>query len=498
MATTTTGRPAKPAGRDGFGQLLLAEWTKLRSVPRWTMAVIAAVVLTVLVSLLGAAGSSDVVGGERQTSPTGPDGRPATDQFQFVHQPLSGDGSVTARVRAQAGIDGESHEWARAGVMVKQSTEPGSAYAAMMVTPGHGVRFQSNFTNDRAGSAATVPRWLRLTRSGTSITGAESADGGTWSQVGTVNLRGLPPTVEVGLFVTSPAAHRSERQYGSAGYGTSATVSTATFDSLRVEAARPGPPARWTYRDVGQPDTGDVTEAGGTFTVTGTGDIAPEPPSDDIVRLSLSGAFVGLMAIAALGVLYITSEYKRGMIRTTFAVSPRRGRVLAAKAIVIGLTTFAAGLVASVAAFLLAKPILRSNGFAPPAYPDPSLSDGPVLRAVVGTAAILALIAVLSLAAGAVLRRSAGAITAVIVLLVLPQLIAGALPLSLAQWLMRLTPAAGFAIQQTTERYAYVFDLCLPESGCFPEGPWPGFAVLCAYAAVTLAVAFWLLRRRDT
>jgi hypothetical protein len=106
-------------------------------------------------------------------------------------------------------------------------------------------------------------------------------------------------------------------------------------------------------------------------------------------------------------------------------------------------------------------------------------------------------VAVLGLGAGAILRRSAGGIAAVIVLLVGPQLVAAALPLSLAHWLMRVTPAAGFAIQQTTERYDYVADLCLPENGCFPDGPWPGFGVLCAYVAVTLAAAAWLLRRRD-
>jgi hypothetical protein len=180
------------------------------------------------------------------------------------------------------------------------------------------------------------------------------------------------------------------------------------------------------------------------------------------------------------------------MIRTTFAASPRRGRVLAAKALVLGGATFVAGLVACLAAFLLAQPTLRANGYGPPAFPRASLTDGPVLRAVIGSAAVLALVAVLGLAAGAILRRSAGAITAVILLLVLPQLVAAALPVSAGRWLQRLTPSAGFAIQQTVER-----GLCLPEDGCFPEGPWLGFGVLCAYVAVALAVAFWLLRRRD-
>jgi hypothetical protein len=94
-----------------------------------------------------------------------------------------------------------------------------------------------------------------------------------------------------------------------------------------------------------------------------------------------------------------------------------------------------------------------------------------VLRAVIGSAAALALAAVLGLAAGAILRRSAGAITAVIVLLVVPQLAAASLPVSAGRWLLRATPSAGFAIQQTVER-----GLCLPEDGCFPRVPGRGSA----------------------
>jgi hypothetical protein len=88
---------------------------------------------------------------------------------------------------------------------------------------------------------------------------------------------------------------------------------------------------------------------------------------------------------------------------------------------------------------------MRSHGFAPPAYPDLSLLDPPALRAVVGSAALLSLVAVLALALGAVLRNSAGAITAVVVL---PQILAFALLLPIAHWLLGATPAAAFAIQQ--------------------------------------------------
>jgi regulation of enolase protein 1 (concanavalin A-like superfamily)/ABC-type transport system involved in multi-copper enzyme maturation permease subunit len=506
MATTAAERQADRHagwdGRDSFGRLVLAEWTKLRSVPRWAMAMLAAVVLTVLVSVLAASGN--IYGGGGPGFPVGPDGSGVRDSFYFVHQPLTGDGSVTAKVLSQTGVEGESHEWAKAGVIIKESTKPGSQYAAMMITPGHGVRLQSNFTTDRAGSeATTAPRWLRLTRSGTSVTGYESADGANWAQVGTVQLPALPRRVEVGLLVASPPALKVERQFGSGSVGIFPTSSTARFGDVAVTAAQPGRPAPWSDQAIGGPERvpesllGSATRAGGVFTVTGSGDIGPNPQDVDGVRASLTGVPLGVVVIIAVAVLFITSEYRQGLIRTTFAASPRRGRVLAAKAIVVAATTFVVGLVASFASVLIALPILRSNGLAPPVFQVPSLWDGPVLRAITGTAAVLALLAVLGLAAGAILRRSPGAIVVVVVPLLIPQLIAGALPLAAARWLMLVTPAAGFSIQQTTVQRYFVSSICLPEDGCFTTGPWVGFGVLCAYTAVALAAGFWLLRRRD-
>ena len=201
-----------------------------------------------------------------------------------------------------------------AGIIIKESTQPGSAYAAMIVTADHGVRMQDDYTNDTAGqpgaASAASPRWLRLTRSGDTITGYDSADGTQWTQVGTVHL----------------------------------------------------------------------------------------------------------------------------------AASPRRGRVLAAKAVVIGSVTFLAGLAAA-----------------------------------------------------------AAAVTIVIVAIVLPYLlgVASVLPVSASDWLLRITPAAAFAVQQAAPQYPQVTALYSPSSGYFPLAPWAGLAVLCAYAALALGLAVVLLRRRD-
>ncbi|PZF82130.1 ABC transporter permease subunit [Jiangella anatolica] len=485
---TATLRPARPRAEHvaGFARLVHAEWTKFRSVPGWVAGMVAAVAVTVLVSLLAASGSGSDAN-EASELVTGPDGDLVSDAFHFVHGPMTGDGSVTVQVTDQDA----SHDGAMAGLMIKDGTTPGSAYAAVMVTPAHGVRLRADYDTDIAGGDGGAPRWLRLDRSGAEVTAYESADGAEWTEIGTVRVRGLLETAEVGAFVASPPEMRVERQAGSTSVGETATIGHATFEELAVDAGDAADPERWTGDDIGQAMEGGVTRAGGTLTVTGSGDIGPDPPDDDPVQIGLFGAVVGLMVVVAVAVLCATSEYRRSLIRTTFAVTPRRGQVLAAKAVVIGSVTFVAGLVAAVAAFLLTRPLLRDAGFAPPAFPEPSLLDGPVLRAVVGTAAMLAIIAVFALAAGIVTRHSAGAITGVVMLVVLPILVASALPPGTAEWIMRLTPAGALAIQRTKE----------PTAGLVEPwamvGPWAGFGVLCLYATVAVVLAARSLRGRD-
>jgi len=101
---------------------------------------------------------------------------------------------------------------------------------------------------------------------------------------------------------------------------------------------------------------------------------------------------------------------------------------------------------------------------------------------------------------GAILRSGAAAVTVLIVAIVLPYLLAIALPVlpaSAADWLLRVTPAAGFAIEQTVQRYAQVAASYTPKNGYYPLPPWAGFGVLCAWAALAVAVAAFLIRRRD-
>jgi hypothetical protein len=143
------------------------------------------------------------------------------------------------------------------------------------------------------------------------------------------------------------------------------------------------------------------------------------------------------------------AEYRRGLIRTTLTANPRRGRVLAAKSLVIGAVTFVVGLAACAVAVPLVEKVERSKGY----YVAwaPTLTE---LRVVVGTAALLAVAAVFAVALGCIVRRSAAAVAAVIVVVVLPYILAVAsvLPTGPAEWLTRVTPAADFAIQQSSPK----------------------------------------------
>jgi len=112
---------------------------------------------------------------------------------------------------------------------------------------------------------------------------------------------------------------------------------------------------------------------------------------------------------------------------------------------------------------------------------------------------MLAVCAVLAVALGAVLRRSAAAITIAILVVVMPFLLAvlNIVPANVGDWLLRLTPAAGLAIEQSVPRYPQVTTIVSPIMGSYPLSPYAGFAVLCLWAAAGLALALFLLRRRD-
>jgi hypothetical protein len=504
MKTVPPYRSALHPARAGFGRLLRAEWTKFWTVRAWLLVLAVAAVVTVVISQLGASGSTT---GGGPPVVLGPGGEVVNDSFRFTHRTLTGDGTITARVTGLKDASGKGlGPWTKAGIIVKSSLKQGSPYAAVLATPAHGVRMQWNFTHDTAGPSsdlAKAPEWVRLKRVGDRLTGYASVDGRTWTRLGEVRLDGLPGTVQVGLFLAAPVHEIVHRSFGGTSEVAGSGQATGTFDHLTLQGTSGD--SGWTATDLGapapngpngRPGTTTVSPAG-TYSLTGQGDIAPEENSPDMVQMSFQGVFVGLLFMATLGTLFVTTEYKRGLIRTTFTATPSRLKVLAAKATVTAAITFATGLLATAIGFTWAQRTLRSNGFAPPEFPDLSLLENPALRAVVGSAVLLSLVAVLALAVGVVLRNSAGTIATVVVLVLLPQILSFAFPLPAAQWLLRVTPAAAFAIQQGLTYYPQVEHNCLPGSGCYPLAPYNGLAVLAAYTAAALLLAAWTVRRRD-
>jgi ABC-type transport system involved in multi-copper enzyme maturation permease subunit len=215
-------------------------------------------------------------------------------------------------------------------------------------------------------------------------------------------------------------------------------------------------------------------------------------PPENTIALYLIGTFAGLIAVAVVATMFMSAEYRRGLIRTTLAASPARGRVLAAKAIVIGAVAFVAGLAGAAGAVIFATDLAHHRGLSVLTLRWPT-----ELRVIAGTAALIAVAAVFTLAIAVIVRRSASTLTIAIVTIVFPYFLSvsngGAT--GVTDFLLRVTPAAAFALQQPTPQYYLA--VTTPATGFFPLAPWAGFAVLCGWTALALVLAAYLLRRRD-
>lgn len=199
----------------------------------------------------------------------------------------------------------------------------------------------------------------------------------------------------------------------------------------------------------------------------------------DPTFFSLSGLWLAQLAVGVLGVLVVTSEYATGQIRATFGATPQRVIVLAAKAATFTGVIVVVGTAASFIAFWTGQAIFASKGV------GVSISEPGVLRAVFGGALYLAAVGLLGTALGIILRRTAGAVAALVGLLVLAPLVGGFLPSSLQESVGKFFPAqAGMAV-----------------FGVVPDpralAPWAGYGVLLAYVAGAVVFGGVLLTRRD-
>jgi hypothetical protein len=485
--------------------VLRREWAAFRR-PARLASMAASVLLVVVFGLLQAFGNHVSCDDPCPARPTGPDGSPVSDQFSFLHRPLGERGGITVRLTSMKGTityPPPYHDrivpglvpWAKAGIVVKDGLRPGSPYAALMLTGHHGVRMQHGYRHDVAGGAGGVspasPRWLRLTRAGDTVTGYESADGERWAKVGTARLPRLPATAQVGLFAASPGdLTLRPTGLGGATEQVRFTQASGVFDHVGVEGALAGD---WKWDAVGEMNrtdwekhhlpSGAVQEAG-RITVTGIGDIGPGGGEGSRpVERTLGGLPLALLVVLVVAARFATSG-DRG--------TPLTRRVLAARAVVVGAVTFVAGLLAVGVVLPVGAAVLEGNGVA---VLEVSAPTG--VRVVVATAAALALAAVFALALGALLRRTWLALCAAVLAVVVPYLVASVplFPDEVSRWLLRVTPAAGFAAQQTLVEHHQVLAHYAPSTGYFPLPWWAGLVVLGGYMGAFLWCAAYRLPR---
>jgi hypothetical protein len=216
-----------------------------------------------------------------------------------------------------------------------------------------------------------------------------------------------------------------------------------------------------------------TTVAVGVVTGFNTRSAAGDPTSN-----VLAGIIIGQLITGVLGALAITSEFSSGSALTTFGAVPRRGLVLAAKAVVCGTVFLVAGEIAVLASFLLGIAAIRHG------VPHPSLGTPAVLRAVLMAGAYLALIGLTGLGIGALLRHGAAAVATVIGgIFVLPIIVAAA-GRSLGPYMPELIAGNSLAAVK-------------PVAGFTTWSPWLELAIVALYPAVLLLAGGWQLSRRD-
>jgi ABC-2 type transport system permease protein len=193
------------------------------------------------------------------------------------------------------------------------------------------------------------------------------------------------------------------------------------------------------------------------------------------------GLFIAQITALVLGTMVVTSEYGTGMIRATLAATPRRGAVLAAKAIVLSGTLFVAGVVTAVVGYLAGNWFLDREGI------GVALSDDGVLRSLLGSGLYLAGLGLFAMAIGLLVRHTAAALSIGLALVFVVGNMAFLLPGTWGEWVAKVLPGnAGSGLVSP-----------VPFN---PEllGPWTGFAVFAAEVAALVLAGYLVFRHRDS
>ena len=205
------------------------------------------------VGAVAATGSTSVQGDVYTLAGSGADVWGSADEFHFAYLPLTGDGSIVARVTSIQNVNA----WTKAGVMIRESLDANARHGFMLASPGKGMAFQrrtatGGVSTNTAGGTGTAPAYVKLTRTGHTVTAFRSTDGVTWTTVGADTIA-MSATVYVGLAVSSHV---------------DGTNAMASFANVKISTL----PSGWESTDVGTVGAaGRATFAGGAFTVAGAG-----------------------------------------------------------------------------------------------------------------------------------------------------------------------------------------------------------------------------------
>ena len=201
----------------------------------------------------------------------------------------------------------------------------------------------------------------------------------------------------------------------------------------------------------------------------------------DPVGLIQGGWGLGELAFMVLGVLVVSNEYSSGMIGPTLLATPRRARVLLAKVAVFSVLMFVVGDVMSFVNFFVGHAVVSGH----PPFSDPSLGDHNVLRAVVGMGITATLVGLMGLGLGALLRHTAGAITAGVAVVFVGPIIVAILPSSWGNPIGEYWPTEAGSQLEEVARQANALSA------------WWGAGDMALFVAILLAVAGYLLVKRD-
>lgn len=208
--------------------------------------------------------------------------------------------------------------------------------------------------------------------------------------------------------------------------------------------------------------------------------IADNPGDESPGSFVTWGMMVAQVAAVVLGALVVSNEYGSGMIRTSVAATPRRGRVMLAKCAVLAVVLFVGGVVTATAGYFAGNHFLDAQGV------GLALSDDGVVRALVGSGLYLAVLGVFAAALAFLVRHTAAAISMGLALVFVIGNLVILIPGAAGEWITKLMPGnAGSGVSTVVS-----FN---PDA----LGPWTGFGVFCLETAVLVSLAAMRFIRSD-